>query len=309
MSVVLACPRPAHAATNSVIIPMIIRPADTTETQGLESLLEPTVYPQFGPNVNTGFSETAKNYHTGRSWVLDAQTELQSCDTNVVFSIEGNHKFTHVANSGPLINASDEPEVGGLVVDGKNSQMLEDAIADDVDMPVGKTYDVVAPPVGTTVAVANSGIKVVMYVETRDDISQRGVQASFTFSGTAQLHVTYDHSGCESTTTTTAPSKKTPVKSSATTAPTTQAPVSVEGESIQQNAFVMGKKAVNGTKHKSIEALAKASKPVIHRPGGNAVVNGLTFGTLVLLLGVGLFIFITKQRNMRKEPEARMGRT
>ncbi len=322
MSAVVISPTAAHAATTSVVIPMTIRHANPTETAGLETMAGQTVYPQFGANINKDFTETSKDVHTARSWIVEAKPTLQACDTNVVFSIEGDHKFTHTANNAPLIKAGDEPEVGGLVVDGGDTTLLSNEyVGWDADMAVGKTLAVTLGPTATTVAYANSGIKVVMYVETRDDRDHGGMQSSYTYSGTAKLRVTYDHSGCTSPTAapqSTTPSATTKKKNTATTkpsaaSPTTQAPASVEGTTVENNAYAMGKKISVG-KQSGIGFTESSPRkevaiPHVKKSSGNTVINALTFGTMVAVLGIGMFIFIKKQRHMRNTPGFRHGRS
>lgn len=223
---------PAHAATiTTVTVPMTIRAANSTETAGFETLLEKTVLPQNGPNINTSFTEIARPIHTGRLWTAYSNAKLAACDTNVSIAIVGDHQVTHLANSGAFVKAGDEPEVGGLIVDGNNTQMIGDAVGGEADMYVGQTIKFVSPEISTTVALVNSGLKIVMYVETRDDQTQKGVQASFRYSGTPQLKIWYDHTGCESSSPTTP--TQTTVRSgkkynSSVTTPTT-IPTQVEG--------------------------------------------------------------------------------
>ncbi len=305
-------PTAAHASTTSIVIPMTTRFANPTETAGMETVAGQTIYPQFGSNINGSYSETSKDVHTGRSWVVEAKPNLQACDTNVTFSIEGNHTFTHVGNNGPLVKAGDEPEVGGLIVDGGDTTLLkEEAVAPDVDMAIGKTLPVIASPTEISVALANTGIKVIMYVETRDDRDQKGVQASFTYTGTAQLRITYDHSGCNIPTTTAASTtkNKAPAKKSAATTPTT-IPTAVQGEVIENNAYVMGKKvSVSNNDALTISSRKNISVPHVKKSSSNALVNAVTFGTMVVLLGIGLFIFIVKQKGVQRSRGYRSGRT
>jgi len=184
----------------SQTLPMTIRPANSSETATLNSLILPTVLPQSGANINTGFIETQQGAHVGRSWVAEVTPTLSSCAANPTIQIGGNHLVTHVANSvSPLPTPSDQPEAGALLLAGSGTSY--GPVAGNTDLAVGASLNFVTSSASpATVVDINSGIKILLYVETRDDTSQNGAQASFTYSGIPQLQISYDDSACPVTT-------------------------------------------------------------------------------------------------------------
>lgn len=185
------------ASAASLNFPMTLRPATSGEATAIEGTVLPVVLPiNNGANINTDFSEVSQQIHTSRMWVAEATPVLPECALSPTIQLVGNHSFTHVANSGPLLNnPTDEPEAGATLLTG-NGSLIQPIYANG-DMAVGAVASVVSSgSFPTTVTDLSSGVLILMYVETRDDVSQGGVQASFTYSGTPQLLVEYDDSEC-----------------------------------------------------------------------------------------------------------------
>lgn len=307
-------PTPANAGTISTLtVPMTIRPADSTEIAGFESLLKPTILPQNGPNINTNFTETKTSYHTGRLWTAYSNVTLEQCDSNVSVAIAGDHQFTHVANSGPHITPGDDPEAGALIVDGNNTQMIGDAVGGRVDMYVGETVKVVSPEIATSVALVNSGIKVVMFVETRDDVSQNGVQASFRYSGTPQLKIWYDHSGCDVPASTAPPvsykvnrsgSKNSTIK----TTPTSNPETVVEGTTVVNDASENpdGKVVLDASSfsdEKNTLAIKAGTLTLKNKKSDNSPPHIAYLMSILVLAGMGSLIFWYMRREQKNKDE------
>ena len=187
---------PVSTSAASLSFPMTLRPANSGEVTAIEGTVLPVVLPiNNGANINTDFSEVSQQIHTSRMWVAEATPVLPECAQSPTIQLVGNHSFTHVANSGPLQNLSDEPEAGATLLTG-NGSLIQPIYANG-DMAVGAVANITSSgSFATTTTDLSSGVLILMYVETRDDVSQDGVQASFTYSGTPQLLISYDDSEC-----------------------------------------------------------------------------------------------------------------
>ena len=191
-AMILTYASPVQAASQT--IPMTIRPANANELSSLSTNLLPVVLAQNGSSINTGFTETSQTVHTGRSWAAETQVTLPECVTNITISVTGSHTITHVANSATLTNPGDEPEAGIYFLDSANSPLA--TTIGSADLAIGGTIIGNFSSFSTTRTILSNGVKLLGYVETRDDVSQGGIQASFTYTNIPQLVVAYDDSAC-----------------------------------------------------------------------------------------------------------------
>jgi len=180
----------------SLTVPFTFQLPSSSDIASIEQGVSPTVLAQIGPDVNLNFSETAQSFHTGRLWASVVNPHLEPCVTDVALRVTGDFSVTHIANSipPPLPNPADQPEIVDVM--GDNLGNFTGVLANDFDFAVGNTLPIVLPSTPTTVAAVNAGFKILSYVETRDDVVQGGAQASFHYSGTPQLELTYDDSAC-----------------------------------------------------------------------------------------------------------------
>ena len=250
-----------NGSVTTITEPMTLRMANTSELAVVEDGLGATILPfdpELGADINPGFFEIDMPYHTGRAWVGEKDITLDACAKNIEVAITGDYKITHIANSGPLVNVGDEPEAGAALVNAGSSEVLASGGVDD-NLAVGGSINVAVEKTSITLEKFNAGLKLALYVETRDVISQQGVNASFTQTGTPILEVTYDNSDCDTGVTV-----------------ETTIPVNVGGESVARAA----------------DATEGATLPFTGSSSTYLAIASIS----VLALGIGVFIFGATRR-------------